>query len=209
MGSIRRTFLGVVAALSLAGPLAGPALAAGKTVGVSWRHFQEERWRIDEAGIKSALDKAGYHLCQRRRAGRSAEAAHRHRGPARARVRRADHPRPRTARRSCRPSRRPRPRASRPSPTTCRSTTADTLFVSFDNVAVGHLMAEAMVKAKANGNWVLIEGDAVDGHRRPLPQRPDGGPEAADRQGRHQDRRAAEHRRTGSPTSPSRPWSRS
>ena len=60
MGSIRRTFLGVVAALSLSGPFAGPALAAGKTVGVSWRHFQEERWRIDEAGIKSVLDPAGY-----------------------------------------------------------------------------------------------------------------------------------------------------
>ena len=37
---------------------------------------------------------------------------------------------------------------------------ADALFVSFNNVAVGHLMAEAMVKVKPSGNWVLIEGDA-------------------------------------------------
>ena len=31
-----------------------------KRICVSWRHFQEERWRIDEAGIKSVLDPAGY-----------------------------------------------------------------------------------------------------------------------------------------------------
>jgi D-xylose transport system substrate-binding protein len=28
-------------------------------VGVSWYNFQEERWKIDEAGIKGALDKSG------------------------------------------------------------------------------------------------------------------------------------------------------
>jgi ABC-type xylose transport system substrate-binding protein len=32
----------------------------GKRICVSWRHFQEERWRIDEAGIKSVLGPAGY-----------------------------------------------------------------------------------------------------------------------------------------------------
>ena len=31
-----------------------------KRICVSWRHFQEERWRIDEAGIKSVLEPAGY-----------------------------------------------------------------------------------------------------------------------------------------------------
>ena len=46
---------------------------------------------------------------------------------------------------------------------------ADALFVSFDNVAVGRLMAEAMVKAQPNGNWVLIEGDPIDADRRPVP----------------------------------------
>ena len=51
-----------------------PSLADGN-VCVSWRHFQEERWRIDEAGIKSALEAAGYTYVERRRAGRPAEAA--------------------------------------------------------------------------------------------------------------------------------------
>ena len=44
-----------------AGTFADSASAAAtKRVCVSWRHFQEERWRIDEAGIKSVLDPAGY-----------------------------------------------------------------------------------------------------------------------------------------------------
>ncbi len=38
---------------------AGGALAAELTVGVSWSNFQEERWKTDEAAIKSALEKLG------------------------------------------------------------------------------------------------------------------------------------------------------
>jgi len=34
-------------------------LVAALTVGVSWSNFQEERWKTDEAAIKSALDAAG------------------------------------------------------------------------------------------------------------------------------------------------------
>ena len=51
-----------LAATSLAGlAFSQEAAAAGtKRICVSWRHFQEERWRIDEAGIKSVLDPAGY-----------------------------------------------------------------------------------------------------------------------------------------------------
>ncbi|KEP71078.1 D-xylose ABC transporter substrate-binding protein [Thioclava sp. BHET1] len=35
------------------------ATAYAQTVGVSWSNFQEERWKTDEAAIKSALDAAG------------------------------------------------------------------------------------------------------------------------------------------------------
>jgi D-xylose transport system substrate-binding protein len=34
-------------------------LAKGKTIGVSWSNFQEERWKTDEAAIKAAIEKAG------------------------------------------------------------------------------------------------------------------------------------------------------
>src|SRR5271166_3920939 len=35
------------------------AMAKDITVGVSWSNFQEERWKTDEAAIKKALDKVG------------------------------------------------------------------------------------------------------------------------------------------------------
>ena len=34
-------------------------LAAGKTIAVSWKTFQEERWKIDEAAIKAVVEAAG------------------------------------------------------------------------------------------------------------------------------------------------------
>lgn len=48
---------GTAATLSL---IAGAAMAQDDiTVGVSWFKFADERWKIDEAGIKSVLDEAG------------------------------------------------------------------------------------------------------------------------------------------------------
>ncbi|MGL6210971.1 MAG: substrate-binding domain-containing protein [Paracoccaceae bacterium] len=35
------------------------ALAEGKVIGVSWASFQEERWKIDEAAMKAAIEAAG------------------------------------------------------------------------------------------------------------------------------------------------------
>ncbi|MXQ07130.1 D-xylose ABC transporter substrate-binding protein [Alphaproteobacteria bacterium GH1-50] len=54
----RRT---LVAALAAATCLTSPAFAGSHsvTVGVSWSNFQEERWKTDEAAIKSALEAAG------------------------------------------------------------------------------------------------------------------------------------------------------
>ncbi|MEL6523394.1 MAG: D-xylose ABC transporter substrate-binding protein [Pseudomonadota bacterium] len=54
----RRT---LVAALAAATCLTSPAFADSHslTVGVSWSNFQEERWKTDEAAIKTALDAAG------------------------------------------------------------------------------------------------------------------------------------------------------
>ena len=42
-----------------ASAFAQDAAAKGKTVGVSWSNFQEERWKTDEAAIKKALEAAG------------------------------------------------------------------------------------------------------------------------------------------------------
>ncbi len=50
----------LLATISAAAMLAGSAaFAQDLTVGVSWSNFQEERWKRDEAAIRSALDEAG------------------------------------------------------------------------------------------------------------------------------------------------------
>ena len=140
--------------------LADSAEAAGtKRICVSWRHFQEERWRIDEAGVKSILDPAGYTYV-------SADAQ-------------SDPQKQLTDIENLLASGCDAlivlgqdPKAVVPALDRAKAAGVptiaydgpidypDALFVSFNNVAVGHLMAEAMVKARANGKWVLIEGDA-------------------------------------------------
>ena len=55
-------FMKLVAAAALSTGLTTAAYAdghSGTTVGVSWSNFQEERWKTDEAAIKSALEAAG------------------------------------------------------------------------------------------------------------------------------------------------------
>lgn len=127
---------------------------------VSWRHFQEERWKIDEAGMRSVLDPAGATYV-------SADAQS---DPQKqladieglltggcsaiiilAQDSQAVLPGLQAA-------------VAQGVPVIAYDApidSADALFVSFDNVAVGRLMAEAMVAAAPKGNWALIEGDAA------------------------------------------------
>ncbi|MHA3980544.1 D-xylose ABC transporter substrate-binding protein [Halovulum sp. GXIMD14794] len=49
----------IVAAALATAAFTTSALAQDLTVGVSWSNFQEERWKTDEAAIKSALEAAG------------------------------------------------------------------------------------------------------------------------------------------------------
>ena len=49
----------LILALAATTLLAGPALAEGKKIGVSWSNFQEERWKTDEAAMKAAIEANG------------------------------------------------------------------------------------------------------------------------------------------------------
>ncbi len=49
----------VLVALLAATSLSTAAFAEGKKIGVSWASFQEERWKIDEAAMKAAIEAAG------------------------------------------------------------------------------------------------------------------------------------------------------
>ncbi|MFK8083088.1 MAG: D-xylose ABC transporter substrate-binding protein [Granulosicoccus sp.] len=46
-------------AASVSALFAGPVLAEGKVIGVSWSNFQEERWKTDEAAMLAAIEAAG------------------------------------------------------------------------------------------------------------------------------------------------------
>jgi D-xylose transport system substrate-binding protein len=49
----------ILLAVIAAAGFSSAALAEGKKIGVSWGSFQEERWKIDEAAVKAALEAAG------------------------------------------------------------------------------------------------------------------------------------------------------
>ena len=49
----------LIAAVIAAVGFSSAALAEGKKIGVSWAQFQEERWKIDEAAMKAAIEAAG------------------------------------------------------------------------------------------------------------------------------------------------------
>ena len=49
----------LLATATVAALFAGNVLAEGKTIGVSWSNFQEERWKTDEAAMKEAIEAAG------------------------------------------------------------------------------------------------------------------------------------------------------
>ena len=159
---LRRALLAGAALLALglgARPDIQASAAGGKRVCVSWRHFQEERWRIDEAGIKSVLGPAGYTYV-------SADAQ----GDPQKQMTDVDS----LLSSKCDSAIILAQDSKAILPAIAQAKAAgvpvvaydapidspDVLFVSFDNVAVGHLMAEAMVKVRDSGNWALIEGDA-------------------------------------------------
>ncbi len=49
----------MLAGVALSVSLSSAAMAEGKTIGVSWSNFQEERWKTDEAAMKAAIEANG------------------------------------------------------------------------------------------------------------------------------------------------------
>jgi D-xylose transport system substrate-binding protein len=49
----------LLAGAVFAASFSGQAFAEGKTIGVSWSNFQEERWKTDEAAMKAAIEANG------------------------------------------------------------------------------------------------------------------------------------------------------
>ncbi len=56
---MKKTVLALMAGAMMLGASSVSTLAAGKTIAVSWKTFQEERWKTDEAAIKAVVEAAG------------------------------------------------------------------------------------------------------------------------------------------------------
>ncbi len=56
---MKSKILTVTAGALMLGMSSMSAMAAGKTIAVSWKTFQEERWKTDEAAIKAVVEAAG------------------------------------------------------------------------------------------------------------------------------------------------------
>lgn len=155
--SMHRIAASVLVAGAIVGPFAS-AIAQDKIVGVSWRHFQEERWRIDEAGMLDALEGTGWEYI-------SADAQ-------------ADPQKQITDIEGLIASGADvliiLPQDSFAIVPAIQQANAagipviaydipvdltDILFISFDNIAVGRLMGEALAEAQPTGNWVILNGD--------------------------------------------------
>lgn len=149
-----------VTALGLAAPMQ-VASAQDVVVGVSWRHFQEERWRIDEKGIKDELASIGKQFKYI-----SADAQsdpQKQLTDIEGLIARGANVLVVLAQDSNAVLQGIERAKAEGIPVIAYDVPIDdpdVMFLSFDNVAVGRLMAEAMVAEKPEGNWAIIKGDA-------------------------------------------------
>ena len=78
---------------------------------------------------------------------------------------------------------------------TCRSRDPNALYITFDNIGVGRMMAKAIFKAKPAGNYAFIKGDKGDPNADFLFSGITGSAEAGDGRGQDQERLRDLHRR--------------
>jgi D-xylose transport system substrate-binding protein len=151
----------LLVALLAATSLSTAAFAEGKKIGVSWAQFQEERWKIDEAAMKAAIEAAGDEYISADAQGSSEKQLNDIDalisqgvnvliinawdkdaiGPA---VDKA---------------------ANEAIPVIGYDRLIEdnrTFYLTFDNVGVGKIIAQEVMKAKPDGNYAIIKGDPGD-----------------------------------------------
>src|SRR5271166_5264320 len=137
------------------------ALAKDITVGVSWSNFQEERWKTDEAAIKQILDKAGAKYISADAQGSPSKQLTDvesliSKGANVLLILAMD-------------SEAILPAVKKASDEGIPVIAYDrliespnVLYITFDNVGVGRMMAKAILAAKPAGNYAFIKGDKGD-----------------------------------------------
>ena len=154
----------VVAGAMLATAMGGMtslAMAKGKTIAVSWKTFQEERWKTDDAAIKAVVEAAGDKYITADAQGSAQKQA--------ADIEALIAQKPDVILVVAFDSDAILPSIKKISDAGIKSIAYDVqfedpnaLYITFDNVGVGRLMAKEILKAKPEGNYAFIKGDKGD-----------------------------------------------
>lgn len=137
------------------------ALAEGKKIGVSWASFQEERWKIDEAAMKAAIEAAGDEYISSDAESSSAKQLTDiesliSQGANALIINAWDKDAIGPAIEAA---------AAEGIPVVGYDRLiedARTFYLTFDNIGVGRIIAESVVAAKPDGNYAIIKGDPGD-----------------------------------------------
>jgi D-xylose transport system substrate-binding protein len=137
------------------------ALAKDVTVGVSWSNFQEERWKTDEAAIKKALDAAGAKYISADAQGSPSKQLTDvesliSKGANVLVILAMDSEAILPAVKKANDEGIPVIAYDR------LIESPNVLYITFDNVGVGRMMAKAILAAKPAGNYAFIKGDKGD-----------------------------------------------
>jgi D-xylose transport system substrate-binding protein len=158
---MKTRFLAAAAGALLLGLAPLPAMAAGKTIAVSWKTFQEERWKTDEAAIKAVVEAAGDKFVSTDAQGSAQKQAADIEGLITQKVD--------VILVVAFDSDAILPSFKAASDAGVKMLSYDVLvedpnalYVTFDNVGVGRLMAKVIQEAKPEGNYAFIKGDKGD-----------------------------------------------
>ncbi len=158
---MKRNILTLMTGALLLGMSSMSAMAAGKTIAVSWKTFQEERWKTDEAAIKAVVEAAGDKYISTDAQGSAQKQAADIEGLISQKVD--------VIMVVAFDSDAILPSFKAASDAGVKMLSYDVLvedpnalYVTFDNVGVGRLMATEILKAKPEGNYAFIKGDKGD-----------------------------------------------
>jgi D-xylose transport system substrate-binding protein len=156
-----RKFLTLAAGALMLGMSSMAAMAAGKTIAVSWKTFQEERWKTDEAAIKAVVEAAGNTYVSTDAQGSAQKQAADIEGLISQKVD--------VIMVVAFDSDAILPSFKAASDAGVKMLSYDVLvedpnalYVTFDNVGVGHIIAQEIQKVKPEGNYAFIKGDKGD-----------------------------------------------
>ncbi len=158
---MKRNILTLMTGALLLGMSSMSAMAAGKTIAVSWKTFQEERWKTDAAAIKAVVEAAGDKYVDTDAQGSAQKQAADIEGLISQKVD--------VIMVVAFDSDAILPSIKAINDAGIKAIAYDVqfedpnaLYITFDNVGVGRIMAKEVLKVKPEGNYAFIKGDKGD-----------------------------------------------